>query len=128
MCFYLHTISQKEAIESFQPPLLEKEGISGRKVAINKKEIIEPTKEDLIVAETNQHSTEVDRFAAKTELNAGIHYEVFSPKIDEQLEREIPIFLDDRNYMIPTQVTKDTEEAEVTIFLQNTMFDVTLTN
>lgn len=113
---YIQSILQKEATESLQPPVFEREGISGSKIAINKKEIVEPNNENLIIAETIQQSTKVDQFAATTELDEEAHYEVFSPKIDEQFEREIPIFLDDRNYMIPTQVTKNTEEAEVTLF------------
>ena len=102
-----------------QPSLFEKEGISRIKIATNKKEIVESTSDNLIIAETIQQSTKVDQFAAKTKLGEVAHYEVISPKIDEQFEREIPIFLDDRNYMIPTQVTKDSEEAEVTLFTKH---------
>ena len=60
--------------------------------------------------------TKIDEFEAKLGVNEDTGYEVFTSKLDEQCEREIPIFLDDRDYLIPSQVTKSTEEAEVIIY------------
>ena len=44
------------------------------------------------------------------------YYEVSSPKTNEQTERIIPIILDDAEYLIPSQFSRNTEEAEVRTF------------
>ena len=61
-------------------------------------------------------SRPLGELAVDTETDGLSHYEVFSPKVDGSGVREIPIFVEDRNYMIPTKVTTDTGETEVTTF------------
>lgn len=80
---------------------------------ITKKEVVKPTGEK-VTSTTVIHTTKTDEeFASVTGVEEDAYYEVLSPKISEQIQREVPIFVQDRGYIIPSQVSRDTQQTEV---------------
>ena len=84
-------------------------------ILVNKKEIItSPLPED-VVTETTYHSKKLEEGYAESGVNEETYYEVCSPRLTESCEREIPIFVEDRNTVIPSQLPQDAEESEVSL-------------
>ena len=108
---------QRDATELIQSPVFDNVDRKTTQVILAQKELVEETEHcDNLDTEIIRELTKIDEFEAKLGVNEDTGYEVFTSKLDEQCEREIPIFLDDRDYLIPSQVTKSTEEAEVIIY------------
>ena len=105
-------------MELLQPSCFETESVQKGKIVISKKEMVEPLEEKHVMAETMHQSTTIEELEAESTVDEETYYEVYSPKITEHCEREIPIFVEDRNYMIPSQVSKDAEEAQVRNLIQ----------
>ena len=80
---------------------------------ITKKEVVLPIEEKVSSTSVIRESKSEKEFAAIYNVDEDTHYEVLSTKINEPCAREIPIVLEDRNYLVPSQVSKDTEETEV---------------
>ena len=82
-------------------------------VVITKKEVVKPTGEK-VTSTRVIHTTKIDEeFAGVTGVEEDAYYEVLSPKINEQIQREVPIFVQDRGYIIPSQLSRDTQQTEV---------------
>ena len=80
---------------------------------ITKKEVVKPAGEK-VTSTKLIHETKMDEdFAGVTSVEEDSYYEVLSPKINEQIQREVLIFVQDRGYIIPSQVSKDTQQTEV---------------
>ena len=58
----------------------------------------------------------MEEFKAMYDIAEEPYCEVSSPKTNEQTERIIPIIVDDPEYLIPSQFSRNTEEAEVRPF------------
>ena len=107
---------QKDATESIQSPVFDNVDRKISQVILAQQELVEATEHcDNHDTEIIRALTGIEEFEAKLSVDEDTGYEVFTSKLDEQCEREIPIFLDDRDYLIPSQVTRNTEEAEVII-------------
>ena len=82
-------------------------------VVITKKEVVKPTGEKVNRTRVI-HTAKIDEeFAGVTGVEEDAYYEVLSPKINEQMQREVPIFVEDRGYIIPSQVSRNTQQTEV---------------
>ena len=93
--------------------MLDEAGKEKDQVVITKKEVVKPTGEK-VTSTTVIHATKIDEeFAGVTGVEEDSYYEVLSPKINEQIQREVPIFVQDRGYIIPSQVSRDTQQTEV---------------
>ena len=58
----------------------------------------------------------MEEFKAMYDIAEEPYCEVSSPKTNEQTERIIPIIVDGPEYLIPSQFSRNTEEAEVRPF------------
>ena len=93
--------------------MLDEAGLEKDQVVITKKEVVKPTGEKVTSTKVI-HTTKIDEeFAGVISVEEDAYYEVLSPKISEQIQREVPIFVQDRGYIIPTQVSRDSQQTEV---------------
>ena len=115
---------QEEATTLLQHSILDNDGKERSQIVITKKEVVLPTEEKISSTSVIHESKSEKEFVAISNVDEDTHYEVLSPKINEPCAREIPIILDDRKYMIPSQVSKDAEETEVKYFKE--YLDLTL--
>ena len=58
----------------------------------------------------------MEEFKAMYDIAEEPYCEVSSPKTNEQTERIIPIIVDDQEYLIPSQFSRNAEAAEVRPF------------
>ena len=59
-------------------------------------------------------TTNLEGFYAESTMREETTYEILSPKLTEECEREIPIFVDGRDHrLLPSQLPTDAEEVEV---------------
>ena len=91
----------------------EESSVRKHKTFVTKKEMIEPTEQKDVKLENMSDQTKVEELEAKSAINEEVYYEVYSPKIAEHCEREIPIFLEDRNYLKPSQISEYVQESQV---------------
>ena len=96
--------------------MLDNAGEEKRQIVITKKEAVLP-KDDKVLSTTSiQLSKKEEEFATISSANEDAYYEVSSTKINEQVVREVPIFVEDRNYMIPSHISEDMQTTEVSNF------------
>ena len=55
----------------------------------------------------------LETFQAESVVNEERSYEVYSPKLTEDCERTIPIFVEPHEKIILSQISQDAEEVEV---------------
>ena len=96
--------------------MLDNAGEEKRQIVITKKEVVLPTHEKVLSTTSIQLSKKEEEFATISSANEDAYYEVSSTKINEQVVREVPIFVEDRNYMIPSHISEDMQTTEVSNF------------
>ena len=99
-----------------QTSMLDNTGEEKSQIVITKKEVVLPTDEKILSTTSIQLSQNEEEFATISSANEDAYYEVSSTKINEQVEREVPIFVEDRNYMIPSHISEDMQRTEVNHF------------
>ena len=107
---------QKDSAKLTQLGLSDHEVISKGKVLVKKKEIVTTALPETIVTEAAYHSKELEAALAESEVNAETYYEVYSPRLTESCEREIPIFVEALENVIPSQFPKHAEESLVSFY------------
>ena len=107
---------QEEATAMHQTSMLDNAGEEKRQIVITKKEVVLPTDDKVLSTTSIQLSKKEEGFATISSANEDAYYEVSSTKINEQVVREVPIFVEDRNYMIPSHISEDMQTTEVSNF------------
>ena len=107
---------QEAATAMHQTSMLDNAGEEKRQIVITKKEVVLPTDEEVLSTTSIQLSKKEEEFATISSANEDAYYEVSSTKINEQVVREVPIFVEDRNYMIPSHISEDMQTTEVSNF------------
>ena len=111
--FYSTIYRQGYDKEMLQSSTSEESGVRKHKLFVTKKEMIEPAEQKDVKLENMSDQMKVEELEAKSAINEEVNYEVYSPRIAEQCEREIPIFLEDRNYLKPSQISEYVQESQV---------------
>ena len=109
-------ILQEQAKESVSVSDRKKIGSKTSQIVLTLEEAIEEDEEKVHTADNIQQESKIEGLKAKYDIDEEPYYEVSSPKTNEQTERIIPIILDDAEYLIPSQFSRNTEEAEVRTF------------
>ena len=105
-----------------QTSMLDNAGEEKSQIVITKKEVVLPTDDKVLSTTSIQVSKKEEEFANISSANEDAYYEVSSTKINEQVEREVPIFVEDRNYMIPSHISEDMQTTEVSNFRKKYLY------
>ena len=109
-------ILQEQAKASVSVSDRKKIGSKTSQIILTLEETIEEDDEKVHTADNIQQDLRTEEFKAMYDIDEEPYCEVSSPKTNEQTERIIPIIVDDPEYLIPSQFSRNTEEAEVRPF------------